>query len=52
MQDGGLHRYFLALFLVVPPTLSQLQQFANLGHADVAIAEQVIGDRALRGIFR
>src|SRR3954469_11664812 len=34
------------------PTLRGHKQFANLGHAGGAIAEQMIGDRALRGIFR
>ena len=34
------------------PRLSYLQQFANLGHADGALAEQMAGDRALRRIFR
>src|SRR6516162_574098 len=33
-------------------SLGYLQQFANLGHADSGIAEQMIGDASLRGIFR
>src|SRR5882762_8043471 len=32
--------------------LSYLQQFANLGHADRTVAEQMACDRALRCIFR
>src|SRR5665213_4089470 len=33
-------------------SLSHLQQFANRGHPDGALAEQVAGDGPLRGIFR
>jgi hypothetical protein len=33
-------------------SLSYLQQFANLGHAGRALAEQMVRDRALCGIFR
>src|SRR4029077_17252195 len=43
--------------VAVPPGASGMslccqKQFANLGHADRTIAEQMPGDRALGGIFR
>ena len=34
------------------PAYAADKQFANLGHADRAVAEQVPGDRALHAIFR
>jgi len=40
------------LALAVGPSLRRRKQFANLGHADRAIAEQMARDCVLRGIFR
>src|ERR1700675_3854796 len=37
---------------IIDSSLRCDEQFANLSHADGAFAEQMAGDRALRGIFR
>ena len=55
-QNGGLHGHSLYFMFLEPVTLRTAyaaeEQFANLGHADGALAEQMAGDRTLRGAFR
>src|ERR1700674_2441467 len=43
---------FLKPGLVADASLRRDEQFANLGHADGAVAKQVTGDRPLHRIFR
>ena len=56
VQDGGLHRilpYFVGLLTCCGRrAYADDEQFANLGHADGTLAQQMIGNRALRRIFR